>query len=61
MKINVVVADYQGYVHFMAQSDGSLVARRKVDGKGVRSNMVAKGDKLYVYGNSGKLVALSLR
>ncbi len=57
----VVVADYQGYVHFLAQSDGHLVARKKVDGKGVRSNMVAQGDKLYVYGNSGKLVALSVK
>ncbi len=56
----VVVADYQGYVHFMAQSDGRMVARKKVDGKGVRSNMVAKGDKLYIYGNSGKLVAVSV-
>lgn len=57
----VAVADFEGYVHIMSQSDGSFVARRKVDGDGVRSPMLAIGDTLYVYGNSGELEALSVQ
>ena len=57
----VAVADFEGYVHIMSQTDGSFVARRKVDGDGVRSPMLAIGDTLYVYGNSGELEALSVQ
>ncbi|WP_439136129.1 outer membrane protein assembly factor BamB [Pseudomaricurvus sp.] len=55
----VAVADFEGYVHIMNQSDGQFVARRKVDGDGVRTPMVGVGDTLYVYGNSGDLEALT--
>jgi outer membrane protein assembly factor BamB len=55
----VAVADETGgYLHLLDQSDGGIVARRRIDGAGVRSPMVAVDDVLYVYGNGGKLVAL---
>ncbi len=57
----LAVADFEGYVHIMNQSDGEFVARRKVDGNGVRSPMLAVGDTLYVYGNGGELEALSVQ
>lgn len=57
----VAVADFEGYVHLLAQTDGRLVARTRVDRKGVRAAPIAVGDTLYVYGNSGDLVALKLR
>ncbi len=57
----VAVADFEGYVHIMNQSDGQFVARRKVDGDGVRTPMLGLGDTLYVYGNSGDLEALNIR
>lgn len=57
----VAVADFEGYVHLLAQSDGRLVGRIRVDRKGVRVAPIAQGDTLYVYGNSGDLVALKLR
>ncbi|MGH1371257.1 MAG: outer membrane protein assembly factor BamB [Cellvibrionaceae bacterium] len=57
----VAVADFEGYVHIMNQTDGEFVARRKVDGNGVRSPMLAVGDTLYVYGNGGELEALSVQ
>lgn len=55
----VVVGDDEGYVHVLAQSDGRFLARRKIDGKGIRSGMVYADDMLYVLGNNGKLAALS--
>jgi outer membrane protein assembly factor BamB len=56
----VVVGDSEGYLHVMAQSDGRFLARRKVDGKGVRSRLVESDGILYCLGNGGKLVALEI-
>jgi outer membrane protein assembly factor BamB len=54
----VAVGDEEGYVHLLSQVDGRFVGRTKVDGDGVRARMLNQGNTLYVYGNSGKLVAL---
>lgn len=54
----VAVADLDGYVHFMSQVDGHFVGRTRIDGDGVRADMLVADDILYVFGNSGKLVAL---
>lgn len=56
----LVVGDFEGYVHFMSQIDGQFVARKKIDGDGIRSTMAARKDMLYIYGNSGKIVALKI-
>ncbi len=56
----VAVADFEGYLHMISQIDGRIVSRVRVDSDGVRANIVADGNVLYVYGNSGRLVALRL-
>ena len=56
----VAVADFEGYLHMISQIDGRMVSRVRVDSDGVRANIVADGNVLYVYGNSGRLVALRL-
>ncbi len=56
----LVFGDSQGYLHVVSQSDGHFVARRRIDKEGLRSNPVSSGGFLYVYGNSGRLVALTL-
>jgi outer membrane protein assembly factor BamB len=53
--------DFEGYLHLMAQSDGRFVGRRKVDGSGVRSGVVAEGGRLYAMGNKGSLFVLGIR
>lgn len=53
----VAVADLEGYVHLLSQVDGTFVGRIKVDGEGVRADMLSDGNVLYVFGNSGDLVA----
>lgn len=53
----VVVGDAEGYVHLLAQSDGRIVGRKRVDGDGVRVKPLVDGGLLYVYGNSGDIVA----
>jgi outer membrane protein assembly factor BamB len=54
----VAVSDLDGYVHFLSQVDGHFVGRERIDGNGIRANMLVEDDVLYVFGNSGKLVAL---
>jgi outer membrane protein assembly factor BamB len=51
----VVVGDFEGYLHFMSQVDGHFVARARADSDGVRADMIADGDRLYVFGNDGEL------
>ncbi len=57
----VVVGDKEGYVHLLSQVDGRFVARERIDSAGVRARPVVEGDWLYVYGNDGKLVAMTIR
>lgn len=55
----LAVADFEGYLHVMSQLDGHFMARKKIDGEGVAS-IVAQGEVLYLYGNSGKVVSLKV-
>lgn len=57
----VAVADYQGYVHLLSQIDGRIVGRIQIDRDGVRANLLADNGTLYVFGNSGRLTALTLQ
>ncbi len=57
----VVVGDREGYLHFMSQVDGRMVARERIDSSGVRVRPVVEGDWLYAFGNDGKLVALTIK
>ncbi len=57
----VVVGDYEGYVHFVSQVDGQFAGRIQTDSDGVRAQLLSDGELLYVYGNSGDLVALKIR
>lgn len=57
----VAVGDLEGYLHLLSQVDGHFVGRKKIDGSGLRVRPLVIGEWIYVYGNSGKLVALTLR
>lgn len=57
----VAVGDFEGYLHVLSQIDGHFVGRRKIDGDGVRVQPIIVDNMMYVYGNSGKLVALTIK
>ncbi len=57
----VLVGDDEGYLHVIAQSDGRFVARRKIDGGGLRSGMIVADGTVYVLSNEGRLDALEIR
>lgn len=57
----IAVADFEGYVHILSQIDGSIVGRTRVDSDGVRATPLGRAGRLFIFGNSGRLVALSLQ
>ena len=57
----IAVADFEGWLHVISQIDGRIVGRMRVDNDGVRANILADGGLLYVYGNSGTLMALAIQ
>lgn len=57
----VAFGDFEGYLHLVSQIDGHFVAREQIDSDGVRVRPLVVGDWMYVFGNSGDLVALTIR
>lgn len=57
---NILVGDFEGYVHILSQLDGGLVGREKIDGDGFHVQPQVEGDTVYIYGNGGKLAALQI-
>jgi outer membrane protein assembly factor BamB len=53
----VVIADFQGYVHFLDKNTGALVARVKAAKQRVSSAPAADGDTVVVLTDGGSLVA----
>ncbi|WP_313738564.1 outer membrane protein assembly factor BamB [Pseudomonas sp. MLB6B] len=57
----VAVGDFEGYLHLLSQVDGRFVGRERIDSDGLRARPLVVDDTIYVFGNSGKLEALTLR
>ena len=57
----VIVADAEGYVHWLSAEDGRFLGRMRVDSAGVIAAPVASNDTVYVYGRGGTLAALKVR
>ena len=57
----LAVGDREGYVHFLSQVDGQMAGRVEADDDGVRADMVAEDNIIYVYGNSGDLIAYEIK
>jgi len=56
-----VVADFEGYLHWMDPKDGKIVARTRVGSDPVRAPMVTNADLLYVLNTAGKVSAVSAK
>ncbi len=56
----LVVGDFEGYLHFIDRSTGSIVGRIQVDSSGLFSQPLVVDDKIYVQGRSGKLAVVTL-
>lgn len=57
----VAVGDFEGYLHLLAQEDGSVAGRVRVDSKGMQAAPVAVlGSRLLVLGAGGTLALFQL-
>lgn len=56
----IFVGDFQGFVHVIAQSDGRLIARRRVDSAAIQPTMAHEDGVVYLLTKGGRLIALEL-
>lgn len=56
----LVVADFDGYLHVLSQVDGQEVGRKKLNGSGIKAQVLVNQDWVYAIANNGKLVAYQL-
>ena len=57
----LVVGDFEGYLHVLSTSDGSLQGQREFDSDGIRVPVqVIEDGNLLVYGNGGKMAVLRI-
>jgi outer membrane protein assembly factor BamB len=55
----VAVGDYQGYIHFLSQEDGSFVSRVATDGSPITANPIVTGSSVIFQTQAGTVVALA--
>jgi outer membrane protein assembly factor BamB len=58
---SVVVGDYEGYLHWLSKSDGSVQARTSTDGERITNAPVVADGRVYVQTDGGKLIAFETK
>jgi outer membrane protein assembly factor BamB len=58
---HIVVADFEGYLHWLDPKDGRIVSRSQVGGSPVRAAPIAGDNLLYVLNSNGKTSAVKVR
>lgn len=53
----IVVADFEGYLHFLNRDTGEIMTRIEHDGEPIRMRPVADGDMLFVQSDDGDIAA----
>ena len=54
----LVVADFEGYLHWLSRDDGSFVARSRPIKDSIGSPLKVLNERLYVFSDDGRLVVL---
>ncbi len=57
----VVVGDYEGYIHWLAISDGRQLGRIKVSSSAINAKPVVVNGTVFIYSKDGSLMALKAR
>ncbi len=57
---NVVVGDFEGYLHWMGRDDGTFKARVRAGGEAVSNPPLVVGEMLYVQTDGGEISAYAL-
>ncbi len=54
---HIVVGDFEGYLHWLAQEDGHIAARARVSSGAITATPVYRDGVLYVYADDGSVAA----
>jgi outer membrane protein assembly factor BamB len=57
---NLVLGDFEGYLHLIDTQDGRFTARTRIDGSGISVRPVTDFRRIYVLTNNGRLEALEI-
>ncbi len=58
---NILVGDFEGYMHWISRADGRFVARLQVADAAIRSKPVVKDNLVYITAVDGTLAALRIQ
>ncbi len=58
---NVIVGDFEGFVHWISREDGRFVARKRIADEAIRSKPVVKDDLVFVTASDGTLTAFRIK
>ncbi|MGR2739404.1 outer membrane protein assembly factor BamB [Billgrantia sp. Q4P2] len=58
---NLVLGDFEGYVHLIDVQNGRFTARTRVDSSGISVRPITDFRRIYVLANSGRLEALEIK
>ncbi len=53
----LVVGDFEGYLHWLAQRDGHIAVRARVSSSPIHATPIVRDDVLYVYADDGSVAA----
>ncbi len=54
---SLMVGDFEGYVHWLDKTTGTIVARHKTDGERISNSAIADDGRTFIQTDSGKLIA----
>ncbi len=57
----VIVGDFEGYVHWISRDDGRFVARTQISKSAIRSKPVVEDDIVYILAKDGELTAFRIQ
>ncbi|MGH8457697.1 MAG: outer membrane protein assembly factor BamB, partial [Stenotrophobium sp.] len=57
----VVVADFEGYLHWLDPKDGHMIARTRAGSDPIRAYMSVQAGMLYVMNTAGKIMAITAK
>lgn len=58
---NVIVGDFDGYVHWISREDGRFVARYQITDEAIRSKPIVQNDLVYINATDGTLTAIRIQ
>jgi outer membrane protein assembly factor BamB len=58
---NLIVGDYEGYVHWLNKADGTIAARAKTDGDRISNAPVVADGRVFVQTDGGKLIVFQTK